>query len=748
MAHFRFRRSFGNVGTRRFRGARPLGLAPAFSAEATSYFSRLDTAGDTTYVDYKQPLANYIDSLVTLGGAYWDTMLSSTSFVGVGIQGVTVPLRDGMTVPTNLNFVAGDLNQSTGLKGDGSTKYVNTGLSSSVMSLNDTSISVYQTTASTTDTNWLLGNAQFSALRSNGNMYVNGPAAFIGAPVSPSLYGGSRASSTNIDTRVNGTTSNVANTSSSIGTADYLVFGYSSASSDARLATYHVGPALDLATLEGLQATLLSEVSAAKAFIAAASYFSRLVAAGDTTHVAYKAPLTNYITSLVGLGGAYWDTMLSATSFVGVGIEGVTVPLRAGMTVPTNNNFVAGDLDVVTGLQGGLTKEIATGILDNQLTDSNASASVYATEAATTGAHLSNDFNNGSVNLRVGTPFGYCSLRGLATNTLLETSGVTGLIGLTRNTDTDLDGRSIQTNVTEANAGLIPRNSEIFVLSRNAAQFADSRLATYHVGPALTLSTLEGLQTTLLSEVAGVGFSTEAANYFGRLVNAGDSTFLAYRQPLANYIDSLVALGGAYWDTMKSATSFVGVGIQGVTVPLRDGMTVPTQSNFVSADLNQLTGLKGDASTKDINTGLLSNDIAQNDGSLSVYQTAAVTSGNYTAGSGYNGGVGGGIFLRDLGSTIQCAVHGGLVSNGTGWVSGLVGGSRSSSTTQTQRTNQTDYPFASTSLAPTTDVVRLFAAGASPKVDARLATYHVGPALTLSTLEALQATLITEIAAI
>ena len=99
-----------------------------FSPEATNYFSRLDAAGDTTYVDYKQPLANYIDSLVTLGGAYWDTMESSTSFVGVGIQGITVPLRDGMAVPTNNNFVDADLNQLTGLKGDASTKYITTGV--------------------------------------------------------------------------------------------------------------------------------------------------------------------------------------------------------------------------------------------------------------------------------------------------------------------------------------------------------------------------------------------------------------------------------------------------------------------------------------------------------------------------------------------------------------------------------------------------------------------------------------------
>ena len=93
MAHFRFRRSFGDVGTRRFRGARPLGSTPTFSPEALDYFSRLDTAGDTTYTAYKQPLANYIDSLVALGGAYWDDMGSAASFVGVGIQGVTVSVE-------------------------------------------------------------------------------------------------------------------------------------------------------------------------------------------------------------------------------------------------------------------------------------------------------------------------------------------------------------------------------------------------------------------------------------------------------------------------------------------------------------------------------------------------------------------------------------------------------------------------------------------------------------------------------
>jgi hypothetical protein len=470
--------------------------SPDFSAEAQNYFDRLDTAGDTTYTAYKQPLANYIDGLVTLGGAYWDTMLSSTSFVGVGIQGVTVPLRDGMTVPTNNNFVASDLNQLTGLKGDGSTKYVNTGLSSSVMSLNDTSISVYQTTASTTDTNWLLGNKHFSALRSNGNMYVNGPVAFIGAPVSPSLYGGSRASSTNIDTRANGTTSNVANTSLSIGTADYLVFGYNSASSDARLATYHVGPALNLATIEGLQATLLSEIRTAHTFVAAASYFSRLAAAGDTAHVAYKQPLTNYITSLVELGGAYWDDMKSAASFVGVGIQGVTVPLRDGMSVPTNLNFVAGDLNQLTGLKGdGTTKRIDALPNMSGFSQDDVSMSAYQTEL------LTDQWLIGSPNLY---------LRKASWSTTCFATGVAGsfpnlgLSGVSRSSSTGYTYRTNNIDEAKTATSAAILSSVFSVFGQTGIRFSDGRIATYHAGPALNLTTLEALQDTLITEIAAI----------------------------------------------------------------------------------------------------------------------------------------------------------------------------------------------------------------------------------------------------
>ena len=481
----------------------------AFSTEARNYFDRLDTAGDTTYVDYKQPLANYIDSLVSLGGAYWDDMKSSTSFVGVGIQGVTVPLRDGMTVPTQNNFVAGDLDQLTGLKGNGSTKAIATGITTDdAGTINDVSISAYLTEQSATPSNRSFIGAQGLVIRETSNTNeVNTKSRNYGSQTTAAtlitgFIGHSRSASASYTLRLDGSSTALSQAATVVPPTEIGVFRDSTAGirTDARLATYHAGPALDLATLEGLQATLLSEIRTAHTFVAVASYFSRLVAAGDTTHVAYKQPLTNYITSLVGLGGAYWDTMLSATSFVGVGIQGITVPLRDGMTVATNNNFVAGDLNQLTGLKGDAsTKYLGMNILSSALSQNDASISVYITEAdGAFGFHMGNQGNTAVLrnNPRV-------QLNGPATD---PTNGfpTSKVFGGSRTTSTDVDVRNNQVTSTISSTSSAPSADTVYLYSQNGVGSSKARFATYHFGPALDLATLEGLQDTLITEIAAI----------------------------------------------------------------------------------------------------------------------------------------------------------------------------------------------------------------------------------------------------
>ena len=719
-----------------------------FSPEATNYFSRLDAAGDTTYVDYKQPLANYIDSLVTLGGAYWDDMESAASFVGVGIQGVTVPLKSTMPTLTNNNFVVGDLNQLTGLKGDASTKYIFTGTTGADYAQDDASISFYRTEgfsgagiATNTSTDGMSIRAFSDGDVSTGRVRLRG--AITDLAIGLGFNGLSRNNSADFDSLLNGTSRTLASTSLTPDTGELRLFQDNTGGrqSQSRLATYHAGPALDLATLEGLQATLLSEIRTAHTFVAAASYFSRLAAAGDTAHVAYKQPLTNYITSLVELGGAYWEDMKSSTSFVGVGIQGIVVPLRDGMTVPTQSNFVAGDLNQLTGLKGDAsTKYIATNVAGTALSQNDVSASVYQTALKTSGGGFVLANNGPSIGLRSqGTQWinGSISLGGTST---------IGLYGAARSTSTDIDVRNNQTDYSGPKTSLTPSTSTISLFAIGVAPSSNSRLATYHVGPALNLATLEGLQETLITEVAAAKGAAAAANYFARLDTAGDTTYVPYKQPLTNYISSLVALGGAYWDTMESAASFVGVGIQGVTVPLKDGMPSITNNNFVAGDLDQLTGLKGNASTKYIDSGLNATSLSQNDASVSVYVSTPPTSNTYMAGA-YSGVDT--IVLRKANTLSNASMFtSGFTSFGTTLGAGLLGVSRSDSANQNRRSNQIDYPEARASVTPISATFTVFAISGLSRTDSRLATYHAGPALNLATFEGLQATLITEIAAI
>ena len=480
----------------------------AFSAEAQNYFDRLDTAGDTTYVDYKQPLANYIDSLVTLGGAYWDTMLSATSFVGVGIEGIVVPLRDGMTVPSSNSFITDDLSQVTGLLCDGSTKRISTNTNQSNYAQNDTSASVYRTETVSGTNPFYFGTNLADGLGARGTAsFVTacyGAQAVTGsASTTVGLLGLSRSVSTGYDYRSNGTTGTRTTASVTPASGNLDIFAINGTTSGSfRLATYHAGPALNLATLEGLQETLLSEIRTAHTFVAAASYFSRLVAAGDTTHVAYKQPLTNYITSLVELGGAYWDTMKSAASFVGVGIEGVEVPLKSGMPSLNNNGFITADLNQLTGLKGdGSTKYIATNIAGTALLQDDASASVHITTAAT-GANKFYMTNAGGASLSLrSTPQQSLNSSSLATLGTVPTSGI---YGASRSSSTTIDVRSNQTSYSTAITSSAPSANDLYVYSIGTTPSADARLATYHAGPALDLATLEGLQDTLITEIAAI----------------------------------------------------------------------------------------------------------------------------------------------------------------------------------------------------------------------------------------------------
>jgi hypothetical protein len=243
-------------------------------------------------------------------------------------------------------------------------------------------------------------------------------------------------------------------------------------------------------------------------------------------------------------------------------------------------------------------------------------------------------------------------------------------------------------------------------------------------------------------------FSPAVHDYFFRVGSVGG--VVTHPEPIAAYIDALAALGGAYWDTMGTHCLFSGVTFPGCFVPLRNGMDVPTNFNFVSGDHNSVTGLVGNGSTKYINTNRNNNAEGQNDQSVSVYidtpQTADVSGlyfgvGGPSAGSLQIGraGIGDNLSSRSRSGTSNSTANGAAV--------GFVGLSRSSGSDYVLRANASDFLITQASQTPFNGIIHVFRYNVSPfsNTDARLKAYHIGPAINQSVLEELQNTLFSAI---
>jgi hypothetical protein len=84
---------------------------------------------------------------------YWDKLNRINLFCGNQLTAALVPLKvgGGSATDTNVNFVSGDYTEATGITGNGTTKYLNTGLvPSASLTLNDTHVAAYVRSSSGT----------------------------------------------------------------------------------------------------------------------------------------------------------------------------------------------------------------------------------------------------------------------------------------------------------------------------------------------------------------------------------------------------------------------------------------------------------------------------------------------------------------------------------------------------------------------------------------------------------------------
>ena len=205
---------------------------------------------------------------------------------------------------------------------------------------------------------------------------------------------------------------------------------------------------------------------------------------------------------------------------------------------------------------------------------------------------------------------------------------------------------------------------------------------------------------------------------------------------------------GGVFNAIQQSNLLVGPSLlAGALVPLAGNTPVNYNNNFGAADYSPLTGLKGNASNKYLQTGFQNPNSSVTSRHLYVCTTANATaagtniyllsSGNFSGDSRIwqlSSGVGSVSMAIVSGTTTITTPFGAT----NGW-----GISRLNSTTVIPYTNSNQSPITNTQTTPTVSNFGVFATGTGVgKTDARIAFYSIGTYADLSVMDACVKTLL------
>ena len=255
----------------------PTRVAPAGDPDVLAYIAAVEAAdGQSLEEGVATAFTDFIVGCKTDG--IWSALKASCILAGAKtLAGALVPLVGSS--PTNNNFVSGDYNRKTGLKGNGSTKYLNANRSANDDSQNNTHISAYQKEAFS-GVRSLIGLAQNSPyhatlILTNGAVYYprgqssTGSMTNQGGGNTVGLFGASRSSGSSYQAKSGTGSVNTINVTSSATIGyNYYVFATNSAGTLAspfggRLSFYSIGEHLDLTALNSRVSTLMTDLAAA-----------------------------------------------------------------------------------------------------------------------------------------------------------------------------------------------------------------------------------------------------------------------------------------------------------------------------------------------------------------------------------------------------------------------------------------------------------------------------------------------------
>ena len=203
------------------------------------------------------------------------------------------------------------------------------------------------------------------------------------------------------------------------------------------------------------------------------------------------------------------------------------------------------------------------------------------------------------------------------------------------------------------------------------------------------------------------------------------------------------------WNALKASCILAGARtLSGALVPLVG--TAPTNFNFVTADYNRETGLKGNGTTKYLDSNRNNNAAPQDSAHAGLYINEIVSSSRYYFGSSTASG--GHSFIRLVSGSLtnmQYSVNSlsSLVINNAN-NSGFVGIARANSSQINVRTNASTGTYSQSSTTQASIVQFLFRGGPSAAYgNPRLSYYSIGESINLALLDTRVSNLMTALAA-
>jgi len=237
--------------------------------EAVSYVAAVEAAdGQELEFGVAKAINDFV--LGCKNDGIWDAIKASCILAGARtLAGALVPLVG--TAPTNYNFVSGDYSRITGLKGDGSSKYLDSNQTQASYPQNSHHYSIYITENNTRDVNrYFLGTDSLAATTSAftispvpDNIYFrNRTLSSSTRTLSLGFFGTNRSDSATFISRNGGSNASHSTTSVTPTAENIRVFG-TAGYADGRLNFYSIGESLDLAALDTRVSALITAIGAA-----------------------------------------------------------------------------------------------------------------------------------------------------------------------------------------------------------------------------------------------------------------------------------------------------------------------------------------------------------------------------------------------------------------------------------------------------------------------------------------------------